>query len=78
MRKRLFENKSDKLVILKYNSKLLIKSYELKKDLYNTNMYVPLSKKIGKIDVTKNLLKFDEGKKIKISQKGNTPKFTQK
>tara|TARA_B100001287_G_scaffold182502_1_gene153960 strand:+ start:491 stop:616 length:126 start_codon:yes stop_codon:yes gene_type:complete len=41
-------------------------------------MYVPLSKKIGKIDVTKNLFKFDEGKKIKISQKGNTPKFTQK
>ena len=35
-------------------------------------------KKIGKIDVTKNLLKFEEGKKIKISQKGNTPKFTQK
>ena len=32
----------------------------------------------GIIDVTKNLLKLDEGKKIKISQKGNTPKFTQK
>ena len=41
-------------------------------------MYVPLSKKIGIIDVTKNLLKLDEGKKIKTSQKGNTPKFTQK
>tara|TARA_B100000073_G_scaffold284324_1_gene245564 strand:- start:61 stop:210 length:150 start_codon:yes stop_codon:yes gene_type:complete len=48
------------------------------KDLYSMNMYAPLSKKIGKIDVTKNLLKFDEGKKIKINQKGNTPKFTQK
>jgi|TARA_B100001109_G_C18570969_1_gene338738 hypothetical protein len=41
-------------------------------------MYVPLNKKIGRIDVTKNLLKFDDGKKINISQKGNTPKFTQK
>ena len=42
------------------------------------NIYAPLSNKIGKIEVTKNLFIFDEGKKINISQNGNTPKFTQK
>ena len=78
IRKKSLENKLDKLEKLKYNSKLLTKSYEFKKDLYNKKIYVPLNNKIGKIDVAKNLLKFDNGKNIKISQNGKTPKFTQK
>jgi hypothetical protein len=32
---------------------------------------------IGSIEVTKNLHKYDWGKKININQKGITPKFTQ-
>ena len=34
--------------------------------------------RIGKIDVTKILQNLEFGKKINISQNGNTPKFTQK
>ena len=41
-------------------------------------MYTPPSNKIGRIEVAKNLFIFDDGKKINISQNGNTPKFTQK
>ena len=40
-------------------------------------MYAPLNKKNGNIEVTKYRQRFDFGKKIKISQKGRTPKFTQ-
>ena len=37
-----------------------------------------LNNKIGKIEVTKYLLRLDCGKKINMSQKGKTPKFIQK
>jgi len=40
-------------------------------------IYVPTRIKIGNIEVTKYLERFELGKKINISQKGRTPKFTQ-
>ena len=54
-----------------------MKSYEFKYALYKIKMYAPVSTKIGNIDVTKYLDKLEFGKKINISQKGRTPKFTQ-
>ena len=40
-------------------------------------IYAPARIKIGKIEVTKYLERLEFGKKINISQKGRTPKFTQ-
>ena len=46
-------------------------------DLYKTNIYAPVKMKNGNMEVTRYLHKWDLGKKIKISQKGSTPIFTQ-
>ena len=77
VRKFLSENKSVISSIPIYRLKLAIKSYEFKYDLYSKNTYAPLKIKNGNIEATKYLHRLDVGKKIKINQKGRTPKFTQ-